>query len=165
MEAIAVPGGYAFRVVNKLSQRRIDELWLAYQEHESVHAVSKKCGVHWKTVDRYRLLERWDERIADARRRAQDEADYDLARAMAASLRLVTQYKSKLAEALDRMTVLDDDVTASELEKVIKLEGFLLGGVESRHEVVGRFEAWTDDELERFAERGEVPSRSSGSKA
>lgn len=148
-------------MANRLSRAAIDALWRAYQDRQCVEDVAKKCGVSHRTVERYRRLERWDERLQEARRLAEKEADYDLASAMSESLKMVRVYKSKVAEALDRMTVLDDAVTASELERVVKLEGFILGGVESRHEVVGRFAEWTDEELERFAEHGEHPSRPS----
>jgi hypothetical protein len=149
-------------MANKLSQKRIDEMWAAYQERQSIEFVSKKCGnLHWRTVDRYRRLERWDERLAEIRRKAQDEADYDLAKATAASLMLVQSYKEKLAAAMEFKNVPDEDVTASEIERIVKVEQLLLGGVESRHEVTGKFAGWSEEELRRFAEDGERPARTS----
>jgi hypothetical protein len=149
-------------MANKLSQKRIDEMWAAYQERQSIEFVSKKCGgLHWRTVDRYRRLERWDERLTEIRRKAQDEADYDLAKATAASLMLVQAYKEKLAVAMEFKNIADEDVTASEIERIIKVEQLLLGGVESRHEITGNFAGWSEDELRRFAENGERPARTS----
>jgi hypothetical protein len=97
-------------------------------------------------VARYRRLEQWDERLAEIRAQVQAEADYDLAAAMAENLKLVRSYKAMVAEALDSKTLKGSDVTASELEKVIRLESFVLGGSESRHEIVGRFDSRTDEE-------------------
>ncbi len=149
-------------MANKLSQQRIDEMWAAYQERQSIEFVSKKCGgVHWKTVDRYRRLGQWDERLAEIRRQAQEEADYDLARATAESLKLVQSYKEKLAAAMEFKNVPDEDVTASEIERIVKVEQLLLGGVESRHEVTGAFAGWSEDDLRRFIETGERPTRTS----
>lgn len=136
-------------------------MWAAYQERQSVDQVSKKCGVHWKTVDRYRQQERWDERLADIRRKAEKEADYDLAQATAESLRLVQDFKTKLRATLERMTTDDVAVTASEIERIIKVEQLLLGGVESRQEIIGAFAGWSDEELRRFSETGERPTRTS----
>jgi hypothetical protein len=42
-----------------------------------------------------------------------------------------------------------------------RLEAFILGGAESRHELVEHFDAWTDEELETYASSGRVPNRSS----
>lgn len=148
-------------MANKLSQKRIDEMWTAYQQRQSIESVSRKCGVHWKTADRYRIRERWDERLADIRRKAEDEADYDLAKATAESLKLVQDFKSKLRATLEFMNIDDSAVTASEIERIVKVEQLLLGGVESRHEITGTFASWTDDELRRFAENGERPARTS----
>jgi hypothetical protein len=121
--------------------------------------VEEVRGVHWKTVDRYRRLERWDERLAEIRRKAQDEADYDLTKATAESLKLVQTYKDKLSAVLEFKNMPDEDVTATEIERILKLEQLLLGGVESRHEVTGNFAGWSEEELRRFAENGERPAR------
>jgi rRNA maturation endonuclease Nob1 len=144
-------------VANRLSRTKIDQLWRAYQEHQSVHEVSKRCRCHRSSVERYRRLERWDERLNEARRRAQEQADYNLSQAMAESLALVTEYKQKLAAALAEKTVAEADVTATELERIVKLEAFVLGGAESRQEVLSRFEGWTEKQLETYATTGRVP--------
>jgi hypothetical protein len=147
-------------VANRLDRTKIDELWAAYQVHGSVHEVARICGVHHKTIERYRRIEHWDERLEEIRAKAQRKADYTLAEAMADSLRLVRAYKGKLSDAIGSKVVCDDDVTAGELEKIVKLEGFILGGVESRQEIVGRFADWTDAELEEYAASGKLPARS-----
>ena len=147
-------------MANRLDRQKIEDLWVEYQLHQSVHEVSKKCGIHWKTVARYRRLERWDERIEEIRAKAQKKADYTLAQAMADSLKLVRAYKQKMADAITSKVVSDEDVTASELEKIVKLEAFVLGGVESRQQVIGAFADWSDEELERYAATGQFPTRS-----
>ncbi len=69
-------------------------------------------------------------------------------------------YKDKLAATLEFKNIPDEDVTAAELEKIVKLEAFLLGGVESRQEIVGAFANWSDEELRAYAETGVPPDRS-----
>lgn len=147
-------------MANRLDRTKIDELWTEYQVHGSIHEVAKKCGVHHKTVERYRRLERWDERLEEIRAKAQRKADYTLAQAMTDSLKLVRAYKQKMADAIASKVVCDEDVTASELERIVKLEAFVLGGVESRQEIVGKFADWTDAELEEYAASGKLPARS-----
>jgi hypothetical protein len=151
-------------VANRLDRTKIDELWASYQAHGSVHEVARTCGVHHKTVERYRRIERWDERLEEIRAKAQKKADYTLAEAMADSLRLVRTYKAKLSEAIKTKILDDKEATATELERVVKLEAFVLGGVEGRQEIVGRFADWTDAELEEYASSGKLPARS-GSRA
>lgn len=82
--------------------------------------------------------------------RARAQADTSLASALALSLKLVRRYKDKLAQALETKQLMADDVTAAELERVIRLEAFVLGGAEHRTEVVGRFAGWSNEELEAF---------------
>lgn len=147
---------------NRLPNEKRAELWAAYQERQSIDYVSKKCGVHHKTVERYRHLDSWDQRLTKARAAAQERADYSLADAMADNLRLVRAYKERVAQALESKTVSTDDVTAAELERVIRLEAFVLGGAESRHQVVTDFASWSDEELEEFARDGTTRSTSGG---
>jgi hypothetical protein len=145
-------------VANRLDRQEIDELWAEYSLHQSVHEVAKKCGIHHKTVERYRRLERWDERLEEIRAKAQKKADYTLAQAMTDSLKLVRAYKQKMSDAITSKVVSAEDVTGSELEKIIKLEAYILGGVESRQEIVGTFANWSDEELEAYATTGRLPT-------
>ncbi len=144
-------------MANRLSAAQRAALFEAFLERQSDDQVAHKCGVHHRTVSRYRILDRWDERLAEVRLQAQQRADITLAEAMAESLALVRKYKERLGQALEIKKVSGDAVTAAELERIIRLESFVLGGVESRHEVVTDFAGWTDEELEVFARDGTVP--------
>lgn len=147
-------------MANKLDRAKIEELWLAYQGRQSVNEVAKKCGVHHKTAERYRRLERWDERLEQVRAQAQDKADYTLADAMAGSLRIVRKFKERMAEAIEAQLLDEYTATAAELERLVKLEAFVLGGVEGRQEIVNStFAGWTDQELEEYAASGKLPTR------
>lgn len=148
-------------MANRLSTAQIELAWTAFQERQSADYVSKKCGIHWRTVERYRHLERWDERLAEISAKAQAVADYDLAAAKAQSLRLLRSYKSKVEQALLKKAVAPDDVNAAELDRIVRTELLLLGGPDSRTEIVAnvsaRFSSMTDEELERFARDGTLP--------
>jgi len=136
---------------------KLEAMFAAFAERPTVEHVSRTCGVHHATVRKYRVREGWDARLATLRADVRAQVDYDLSTAMADSLRLVRKYKEKLTIALAGKRVAGSEVTASELERVIRLEAFVLGGVESRHEVVTEFSAWTDEELESFARDGTQP--------
>ncbi|MBL8922826.1 MAG: hypothetical protein JNJ54_28515 [Myxococcaceae bacterium] len=148
-------------MANRLSSAQVEQAWTAFQERQSADYVSRKCGLHWRTVERYRRLERWDERLAEISAKAQAAADYDLAAARGHSLRLLRAYKSKVEQALLKKAVSPDEVNAAELDRIVRTEMLLLGGPDSRTEVVanvsGRFSSMTDEELERFARDGTIP--------
>jgi hypothetical protein len=152
-------------MANRISRATIEVMFGTYADRGSVQEVATKYGVSHRTVERYRRLERWDERLAAVRAQAQAKTDYGLAEAMADSLGMVRAFKAKISAALAGKTVSADDVTVAEVERLVKLEAFLLGGVESRTEVVDRFSGWSDEDVERFAETGEQPARPSGSPA
>ncbi len=138
-------------------------MFRVYADRQSVREVATRCAVSHRTVERYRRVERWDQRLADVRAKVQSEADHDITRAMADSLRIVRAYKSKLGDAIERKRLTVDDVSVADLERVVRLEAFVLGAAESRHEVeVTEFTGWSDEEVERFALTGQHPGKTSG---
>jgi hypothetical protein len=138
-------------------------MFQAFVEKPTIEYVSEKCGIHHATCRRYRVIDRWDARLAEVRATAQRTVDYDLAAAMAQSLGLIRSYKDKLGAAMLAKTVEPGDITIADLERLVRLEAFVLGAAESRHEVVTTFSQWTEEELARFVETGERPVRPSGS--
>lgn len=148
-------------MADRLPRAKVDEMWLEFQRHGSAAEVARTCHAHPRTVARVRRVERWDERLAEVRSKAQAEADYDLAAARAQSLRLLRAYKTKVEQALLKKAVSPDDVNAAELDRIVRTEMLLLGAPDSRTEVVanvsGRISSMTDEELERFARDGTIP--------
>ena len=148
-------------MADRLSRSKVDEMWFEFQKHGSAAEVARVCHAHPRTVARLRRVERWDERLAEVRSKAQAEADYDLAAARAQSLRLLRAYKTKVEQALLKKAVSPDDVNAAELDRIVRTELLLLGGPDSRTEIVadvsGRFSSMTDEQLERFARDGTLP--------
>jgi hypothetical protein len=138
-----------------------DEMFAAWTERESAAFVADKCGVHHRTVERYRVADGWDERLTEIRSKAQSQTDYGIAEAMAESLRIVRLYKDRLAEAIERKRLTADDVSVADLERVVRLEAFVLGAAESRHELITEFSGWSDEEVETYATTGELPTKAS----
>lgn len=137
-------------------------MFAAYAERQSVEHVAASCGVHHATAARYKRLDAWDVRLGQVRAAAQREANYDLAAAMAQSLTMIRVFKEKLSAAIAAKNVGGAEATIADLERLVRLEAYVLGAAESRHEVIGRFHDWTDHELEHYAQTGERPSRPSG---
>ena len=149
-------------MANRVSRAKVEEMFAVFADRQSIEEVARKCGVHHRTVERYRRIERWDERVREIRVHAQRDADYGIAQAMAESLRIVRAYKEKLADAIERKQLGTADATVADLERVVRLEAFVLGAAESRHEVITEFSSWTDEEVERFAVTGELPAATRG---
>lgn len=122
-------------MANRLPRKKVEAMFAAYAEKQTIEYVSAKCGVHHATVRRHRSLGNWDPRVAEIQRRAESETDYNLARATAQSVEMVRQYKDRMHEALKRKGVSPDDVDAQELERVICLEQRLLGGASPQQTV------------------------------
>ena len=152
----------SLEVANRVPRAKIAEMFSVYVDRQSVEEVARICGVHHATVRRYRVAERWDERLAEIRAKAQQEADYGIGSAMADSLRIVRTYKGKLSEAIQRKRLTADDVSVADLERLVRLEAFVLGAAESRHEVITEFTGWTETELENYARDGELPRKTTG---
>ena len=130
-------------MANRLSKTKIEELWAAWQEFENVNQVATKCGVHHKTVERYLRLEKWDERLAGIKAKAQQKADYDLAQARAEDITIVRAVKRELIKALKNAQDLGVDMFAVDpaypgritgaLDDLVKLELLLMGEATERH--------------------------------
>lgn len=150
---------------NRVPRELVDEMFRVYSDRGSVREVATKCRVSHRTVERYRRIERWDERLAEIRAQVRRDADYGIAEAMLESLRIVRTYKEKLGEAIARKCLTTDDVSVGDLERLVRLEAFVLGAAESRHEVITEFSDWTEEEVERYATSGELPTPKSSSTA
>jgi len=130
-------------LANRLNKAKIEELWTAWQEFENVNQVATKCGVHHKTVERYLRLEKWDERLAGIKAKAQQKADYDLAKARAEDITIVRAVKRELIKALKKAQDLGVDMFAVDpaypgritgaLDELVKLELLLMGEATERH--------------------------------
>jgi len=130
-------------LANRISKTKIEELWTAWQEFENVNQVATKCGVHHKTVERYLKLEKWDERLAGIKAKAQQKADYDLAQARAEDIKIVRAVKTELVKALSKAQKSGVDLFAVDpaypgritgaLDELVKLELLLMGEATERH--------------------------------
>ena len=47
----------------KITDDKREEMFVAWQEKQTVNSVELKCGVHNATVKKYRTLDKWDDRL------------------------------------------------------------------------------------------------------
>ena len=91
-------------MANKISDKKRDAMWVAFQEKQNNQNVADKCRVSRQTVRRYRVKDNWDERYAKILVKAQKIADEDSARRKARHIKL-TQISQK--QGVDSITQKD----------------------------------------------------------
>lgn len=131
---------------NRLSTEDIEQMFLTYCHHPRVAFVAEACGVSRSTVRRYREKDHWDsrrEKILEDVRRKDDNAT---AKALSANLKVVRFAKAKLIKKIQSGNAKSAS-TYGDLDRMIRLEGFLLGQPDSRT-AVGRFEHLSDEQLD-----------------
>ena len=122
-------------MANKLSTEKVNELWLAWQEKQSVRHVAQKCHVSKKTVARYRLKESWDERLAKIKQLTSEMADVKQAEQNAKFIKIaestinlyaqsltkvVTQTCPKCGEQI-KMAIPRTTITPNHFDKMVRL--------------------------------------------
>jgi len=122
-------------MANKLSTEKVNELWLAWQEKQSVRHVAQKCHVSKKTVARYRLKENWDERLAKIKQLTSEMVDMKQAEQNAKFIKIaestinlyaqsltkvVTQTCPKCGEQI-KITIPRATITPNHFDKMVRL--------------------------------------------
>jgi len=135
-------------MANKLPQKKIDEMWTAWQEKQTLYNVRAKCKVSYPTISRYRKLERWDERLAKIREKTIQKVDakqvnhnakyVKIANAVinvfAQSLLGYTEEKCSNCGIMVRVAIPRPDVSPADFDRMVRLIRLELGEVEKREE-------------------------------
>lgn len=91
---------------NKITTEKINELWQAWQQKQSLRYVSQMCNVSKQTVTRYRIKENWDERLSKIKKQVQEKADMKQSEQNAKYLKIaestINQYAKTLGETAAR---------------------------------------------------------------
>lgn len=146
------------------------DMFAAYMEKPSARHVARECGVDWSTAQKVievgypdhampPLKERYRTAMAEAHRKA----EYTLADAHANSLKLLRGYKGKLAQRIAKMK--PEELPAAlggELDRMIRLESFILGGADARPDLTGGavsgvYDGMTYDQRLAFLRTGRIP--------
>jgi hypothetical protein len=136
-------------MANKLTQAKIDEMWAAWQEKQTLRYVSQKVQVSRQAVARYRQKENWDARMAAIERRAEHKADMSISDRRARDLKLLEAGKVAWARWLQgkvetvcpecghNHTVILPKMKAAlkDIAELIKTGELLSGEADSRQEV------------------------------
>jgi len=134
----------------KLSSQKIDEMWKAYQEKHNAYYVSKKCKVHYLTAKKYKIKDKWDERIAKIENKVAQRVDEGIVGFKVKALKInqvvINKFLKQLGVRKDPQggfTVSADgkDVSVRDYDTIIRQSLLLLGEEDGRIGV-----NFTDDE-------------------
>lgn len=149
-------------MANKLSTDKVNELWLAWQEKQSIRYVAQKCHVAKKTVERYHLNEKWDERIAKIKQLASEKADMKQAEQNAKFIRIAESTINLYSQSLTKyvlhtcpkcgkqiiITVPRATITPTHFDKMVRLIREELGRQDSEENLDAKSRAIHIDELD-----------------
>jgi len=134
----------------KLSSQKIDEMWKAYQEKQNVNHVSRKCNVHHLTVTRYKIKDKWDERITKIEDKVAKRVDEGIVGFKVKALKInqvvINKFLKQLGVRKDpqggfTVTAEGKDVSVRDYDTIIRQSLLLLGEEDGRIGV-----NFTDDE-------------------
>jgi len=132
-----------------LPTQKINEMWKAYQEKQSIHYIARKCMVSPITAKKYKIKEKWDERLAKINRQVVKRVDENIADFKVNALKINQAVISKFLKQLGveekdgKITVSTDgkDVSVKDYDTIIRQSLLLLGEEDGRIGV-----NFTDDE-------------------
>lgn len=136
-----VDGGNGREIVSRpFNVSPVDEnaLFMRYFDNPNLSEISRDSGVPYKTVLRLSIQGKWEERRDKIAIKAKQKIDYTLEQATSQSLLMVRAAKNKLASRLQDLNpkhIATKDLIG-DIERMIKLEQLLLGGMTDRKESV-----------------------------
>lgn len=110
-------------MANKLPTKKIEDMWNAFQERQSNRYVAQTCEVSQLTVRRHRVKDRWDERMAKIKEKAEEKIDETIASFKAKTFKV---NKAIMAEFIEQLRT-HKDISVSDFEKTVKLSLHLVG--------------------------------------
>ena len=117
----------------KLTSKKLAQMFKAFCERQSVQYVARKCKIHYSTCRKYRQLNNWDSRLAKIQAKAEQIAGANSAQELADSLSIVRFCKQKLFDQVKAMKTAElSDTPIADLDRLIRLELFLMGQPDSR---------------------------------
>ncbi len=130
-----------------LSETEIEEMWQAYQEHQSAYFVAATCKVSSTTARKYRDSEHWDERLRKIRAKASALADNKVARELAKDIEVAHDIQMQIADSLQKQLVAGNyKATVRDYERLVRLEHFLRGSSDSRTKHPDISFEWLEDD-------------------
>jgi len=133
-----------------LPSQKIEEMWKAYQEKQSIHYIARKCMVSPITAKKYKIKNKWDERLAKINKQVVKRVDDNIADFKVNALKINKVIINKFLKQLGVrkgedgefiITAEGKDVSVRDYDTIIRQSLLLLGEEDGRIGV-----NFTDDE-------------------
>lgn len=134
------------RTGKRLTEDEVEKMFLAYVQNPNLGSVAESAGVSRTTVQKYRDRDKWDRRREQILQDVRKKSDNETAKVLSANLKIVRFAKAKLVKSIQAGKEKSTS-TYADLDRLIRLESFLLGQPDSRMEM-GRFEHLSDEQLD-----------------
>ncbi len=129
----------------RLSPEDVEKMFMVYVASPVLRTVANALHVSVPTVAKYRDKENWDARRDQILRDVRKRDGNEVAKALSENLKIVRFAKAILVKKIQAKEAKSTS-TYAELDRMMRLEGFLLGQPDSRPSA-GRFEHLTDEQL------------------
>jgi len=90
-------------MTRRLTDKKIEEMFLAYQEKQSLAHVQRKCKVSLPTIKKYKDEGEWDERLKRVRQKTIEKVDARIASYRARHINLAKLMQVKGAKRLQEI--------------------------------------------------------------
>lgn len=121
-----------------LPEEKVQQMFALYCQVPTFAYVARCAHVSPKTVRVYWESGDWDARREAIIQEARHKADFDIVNATTRSLAIIQRGKEKLEQKLFEMSTkeINPAFLVSDIERLVKLEQVLLGGVSGRNETI-----------------------------
>jgi len=115
--------GAATKGFRKLDPKKLQKMFLVYQEKRSVSDVAKRCGVHRKTVNRYREELKWDIQVDKIDKRIQSKLNNRAVNRRVRNIKILDKAIENIEEQLDDGENMDID----KVDRLVRAQDLLIG--------------------------------------
>ena len=121
-----------------LPEEKVQQMFALYCSIPTFAYVARVAHVSPATVRRYWEEGEWENRREAIVAEARHKADYDIVNATTKSLAMLQRTKEKLEQKVHELTTkeMNPAFLVSDIERLVKLEQMLLGGVGERRELI-----------------------------
>jgi hypothetical protein len=121
---------------NKISEKKLDAMFGAFCDHQSIRHVSNKCHVSPTTVRRYRKIHNWDARVDEIEKQVQAIQDETEVQRRDRHIKLARLMEDKAVAFLEANGITSCKVAVHALVAAVRMEREAMGQSGSLDKVI-----------------------------
>lgn len=115
------------RRVNKISEKKMDAMFKAFCDHQSIRHVAKKCHVSPTTARRYRQIQNWDARVEEIEKKVQAIQDETEVQRRDRHIKLARLMEDKAQAFLEKNGITSCKVAVHAMVAAVRMEREAMG--------------------------------------